>query len=373
MAGFDNSFWRDIMPTHQQLLKLTEATTNSIVAESLAATQAVSVTGLLDATKHLKGILPAESLTPMWSGAAASLEQALPALWSTELLQAQSAALLASVRPFESAFSLSTFASEMFDLHSSAALAALNGMRDMGVPWTMDLDAFGLSGLFEGLLPTIQGGRTSGHPSNLRVLDLDDDEIERLRDIASEDGTPFAYSVDAETVLELLGASTTAERRSIIGDRRAQIEDHCESVLASMSAEATVAYTPHLFRQIQALRSGQHEGPQSFLTSVLDKIRKQNVLKVLRTAERRHRSGKLLPTDQASMCLVVPALARAFDSYDPDGPRAGKVFYNRHATAHGQDLDLQFTTTNATIALMMVTSLLCYIDAEVTAPALAPA
>ncbi|WP_315433041.1 hypothetical protein [uncultured Rothia sp.] len=209
-------------------------------------------------------------------------------------------------------------------------------------------------------------GITKIFPENL--MEADDSAILRQGfKVAKEDGIPLYAVPRMSTILELVEADNGTSRREILVKYQESIFEDCKTVLNKVSSEHAREMRFFILAGLDALESGHAEAAQALFTNTLDTVH-QNFWgqdsKSRRAVANRSRDSV------APEVIVRMNFWDAFVFYPiwnshrmfwvhkgDDVP----VEYSRHASTHGVS-QRQYKLENCIQALMLVTSLLVYVD-----------
>lgn len=210
-------------------------------------------------------------------------------------------------------------------------------------------------------------------PDNLAELGL---TVHDLEDVAEtlDDGIPLYWVPRARIARRLIAATSTQQRRKIIGDEIPAITDDCLDALELVS-NSKYLYEADRLREASELVLTHPAAAQALAMAVLDSLmfqvkpKSEVVLKQVISEKGRSKDGHEKAARVALQDVLghrgVLALAPVRPMYnqsrtdDPPGdiPRS----LNRHSTLHRVH-PYQYSRRNATIALMTASSVLVYMS-----------
>jgi hypothetical protein len=191
--------------------------------------------------------------------------------------------------------------------------------------------------------------------------------IEQALKMAKRDGIPL-YGVPGKSViLELVEAGSRVSRRKILVKYQKSIFEDCKTVLNKISSEYALEKKFFILAGLNALENGHVEAAQALFTNILDTVHQNfwGLKKQSRTAISNHAEGDELPQLIKNMdFLDILVFAPIWNSHMKFFGHAGEeppAEYSRHASVHGVSRR-QYKLENYIQALMLVTSLLIYVD-----------
>ncbi|WP_141711374.1 hypothetical protein [Jiangella alba] len=201
----------------------------------------------------------------------------------------------------------------------------------------------------------------AAYPPNLRSIE--DLGLAELEQVILVEGIPLYAIPRPEIAEQLVRAVSAAKRREILGRRWRAIVADCRGHLGSCRSGPVQTHVRFAERALDATESGHHETAQALAANLLDTI--------LGTHLAEDRAG-LLPSKKVTTperydklavreWLAFSPIWAAYQSYFADRGDPVPRTFNRHATAHSVGT-LQFSRRNAVQALMLVCSLLGYLD-----------
>jgi hypothetical protein len=191
-------------------------------------------------------------------------------------------------------------------------------------------------------------------PDNWRDLH-DTHDLRQLLGLA-EAGIPVTWVPRASILAELLEADPE-ERLNVLLAHRDEILSDCATVSAPTRTGPFAQQATFLGEAITAFNHGLHAAAQALAASVMDTLLRRAVHEPVR----RGYYNKVKDTVDS---ITFPELAWAVTHWPVltalatfNGEDAVPPMFNRHATAHAVN-DIQYTTTNALVAVMLATSVL---------------
>ncbi|WP_188547530.1 hypothetical protein [Rhodococcoides trifolii] len=223
------------------------------------------------------------------------------------------------------------------------------------------------------LAPTIPGLTKIAQMASAMVKDARppnwSDEITidllKMKTIAEDEGIPLFYVPRAEIVLSLLEADGEEARLTIIDARYADIGADCHDALTDPMHSTVADRAQLVMRAVEAFEDGHFESAQALAVVVCDSYLKSHVpgrYKQMREslAIEDSEEAALWPLLRfyMPMAAAVPFLAH----WDPSDTGLAPTTLARHVTVHGASTD-QLNKVNATIAIMLATSMTRALDA----------
>lgn len=209
-------------------------------------------------------------------------------------------------------------------------------------------------------------------PDNLRELGITGRNIDGLSGVL-HDGIPLFWLPRARISRRLIAAETSAARRQIIGNERAALIEDCKGVL-DLITNTDYLYEADRLREVGELIPSHHTAAQALATTTLDSLlyriswQKQQVYDVITSNKKRHKSGHE-ETARARLqgdlgrrgSLALAPVRTLYEQFEPKSPGRVPTQLNKHASFHRVH-PFQYHKRNATIALMLGTSVLFYMS-----------
>ena len=161
---------------------------------------------------------------------------------------------------------------------------------------------------------------------------------------------------------------SAADRRRTLGRRWRGVLADCASVLNTIDHPRLIDGRAFAINCADALRAGHHRAAQALAANLLDSLLRGNLDAAVRTQLTRNTfrsNGSKIDLDayEVRMALTFAPVWHAYAQYRTEhGDRVPRAF-GRHPSAHAVSR-AQYTRINAVIALMLVTSVLRFLDAE---------
>jgi hypothetical protein len=186
-----------------------------------------------------------------------------------------------------------------------------------------------------------------------------------------DEGIPLTWVPRPELVTELISASDSVTRGNLLVARDKEVIEDCTGVLDQLSDPDVVALAEAVRVAILAYDAGAGPAAQSHCANVFDRLLRDVVGRgfiitgrngrfhhddVHKKLKRKAVSDETLINEFRASCVLspaAPALREFLGGRDPI-----PTVFNRHATAHAVGSTIQFSTANAIISIMLVTSLL---------------
>lgn len=236
---------------------------------------------------------------------------------------------------------------------SFAAVGALADIGKMITAWRNPLEGF----KWVDFTPVL--------PPNLRDIDVD---LERVSELVYEGVT--LYGVPGSLLARrLLAAPDKASRRAILGRELVRVARDCDEALDICVAPSTRESVSFARRAIAAIRDGHVEAGQALASNALDSLLRTWFSRhdyVLYTSHKKTTSDDVDDWDVRTHMALGPIWA-AHEEFRPGGTALIPATYARHATTHAVS-GRQYNRRNAAQALLLLTSLIVYVNEEVAYP-----
>ena len=203
-------------------------------------------------------------------------------------------------------------------------------------------------------------------PENLAEVD-EDVTLKQVLALVREDGIPLYVVPRSNIVRDLVYSDSASRRRGVLVECKELIFEDCRVVLNHISSEYALEKKFFILAGLNALENGHVEAAQALFTNTLDTVHQNfwGLNKQSRTAISNHAEGDELPQLIKNMnFLDVFVFAPIWNSHMRFFGHAGEeppAEYSRHASVYGVSRR-QYKLENCIQALMLVTSLLVYID-----------
>ncbi|MFE9427716.1 hypothetical protein ACFYNO_32655 [Kitasatospora sp. NPDC006697] len=202
-------------------------------------------------------------------------------------------------------------------------------------------------------------------PANLREAEATLAELEPL---LLDEGIPLMWVPRAATVSALLDAPDAGTRRRIIGQRWRGIITDCEAVLDNVTHPDLRDDRGFARDVASALKAGHTNAAQALAANLLDSILQHHLDDALRVQLTKNdfktKGVKFKMDDHLFMtaCTFAPVWYAHAKYFPKNNDRIPRTF-GRHPSVHGVSRT-QYSRINAVYALMLVTSVIKYLDGE---------
>lgn len=202
-------------------------------------------------------------------------------------------------------------------------------------------------------------------PDNLADLDKEVD-LEHLIELVYDDGIPLYVIPRSDTVLKLVRADGLKGRRKVLIECQESIFEDCRSALNSLRSDYAQEMGCFVRSGLDALEKGHSDAAQALFTNTMYTVHQ----KIWPDREDRkdithHEKGDEVPESFTELSvgenLVFAALWNGHITFWPKRGEEPPTEYSRHASVHGVSRR-QYKLENCIQALMLVTSLLAYVD-----------
>lgn len=189
---------------------------------------------------------------------------------------------------------------------------------------------------------------------------------ERFIDLVYEDGIPLYAIPRSDTALKLVCADGLRERRKVLFECQKSIFEDCRSALNNLRSDYAQEMGDFVLSGLDALENGYSDAAQALFTNTMDTVHQ----KIWPDRDDRkdithHAKGDEVPESFAEMSvgenLIFAALWNSHITFWPNRGEESPAEYSRHASVHGVSRQ-QYNLENCIQVLMLVTSLLVYID-----------
>lgn len=183
-----------------------------------------------------------------------------------------------------------------------------------------------------------------GIPTNLESLLLDE-------------GLALAWVPPGAVVAKLFDASTSSQRRRIIGNHWRGISQFCHDELELIDNPGLNGHVTFALKAAESLRAGHHESAQALNANLLDTILREAFDRSARTAIVGQKKRLDIGEYPLRVAIVLGGIWGAHGEFwASKGDKIPREF-SRHGSAHGVSRR-QYSRVNSVIALMHVVSLL---------------
>lgn len=224
--------------------------------------------------------------------------------------------------------------------------------------------AVGQATWLKNLAPAIASMRANFYPSNLRGIGgLKFEEVEQ---VVMADGIALYALPRTEIATALIRASGASGRREILGRRWKAISADCRTAVEGRGTSAFARYESMTLAALDALDAGHTEAAQALAGSLIDSI-----LTAYLGSDRYKYTPN--PNGTRTKDAYEEFNARQFIAFAPIWQAYQQFFvakgdevprtFSRNATAHTVS-GRQFNRRNAVQGLMVVCSLLCWLDED---------
>ena len=191
--------------------------------------------------------------------------------------------------------------------------------------------------------------------------------LKQVLEMVKGEGIPLYAVPRMSTVLELVEADNGTIRREILVKYQESIFEDCKTVLNKVSSEYAQEIRFFILAGLDALENGHAEAAQALFTNTLDTVH-QNFWgqdSNSRRAVANHSRDSAVPDVIVKMnfwdSFVFYPIWNSHRTFWAHKGDDVPVEYSRHASTHGVS-QRQYKLENCIQALMLVTSLLAYID-----------
>lgn len=201
------------------------------------------------------------------------------------------------------------------------------------------------------------------YPANIE--DIEDLRLAELEQVILVEGIPL-YGLPRQAIAKaIIRAKSPEKRREILGRRWKDIAVDCRQHVEGCRSYSVRSHTQFALRAIDAIEAGHHESAQALAANLLDTILRTHLAedRVVLVPSKKVKTPEGYNELALREWLALAPIWAAHQSYFPSNGEPIPRTFNRHATAHGVSTR-QFSKRNAIQVLMLVCSLLRYIDAR---------
>ena len=212
--------------------------------------------------------------------------------------------------------------------------------------------------------PAIQRLQFSIYPANLRTIE--GLRWEEVQSVVMVDGIAL-YGLPRTSIADaLIRADSAAKRRDILGRRWKAISADCRAAVEGCKSQAVSSFVAMAVRALDVLDAGHTQAAQALAGALLDSIVNSYLGKdrYLYTPDKRgNRTNSAYDDFTAHEYIALAPVWQAWQKFFPEEGLPVPHTFSRHATAHTVSTR-QYTRRNAVQALMIVGSLIYFLDCE---------
>lgn len=202
-------------------------------------------------------------------------------------------------------------------------------------------------------------------PKNLKPF-ADEIQFDEVYEFSKTEAIPLHLIPRGEVALRLLRAESSAQRRHILRKCEKKIIEDCRAVLAEALDGPAKEEAGFALEAAKAMVMKLHGPAQAFLTTTLDSLLfdlfpEKETRKEITNKREGDTPPPTIEEANAHAALTLLPIRNAHTTFWKDKGDEIPKTYSRHATVHGVS-KRQYTKTNCIQALMLVTSLIGYID-----------
>lgn len=184
--------------------------------------------------------------------------------------------------------------------------------------------------------------------------------------VALNEGIPLAYVPPAEIVTKILAAPSPADRQQVLADEAATISETCSAIVAATKVTtAFPEYTPLTQAAVRAFIDGHHQAAQALAVNVTESFVRQWIAEKYGSVKQHVREADPANADpnepwipsRLRLEMMILPLLNFYADWFPNTGTPAPADLSRHVTAHQATAE-HYTTGNALIAVMLMTSLL---------------
>lgn len=195
---------------------------------------------------------------------------------------------------------------------------------------------------------------------------VDKPKLGDIEAILLDEGIPLMWVPGPRILAALLDAPDPPARRRIIGQRWKGVLSDCEVALATIDLADLSDERDFAVKCAKALRDGHTEASQALSANLLDSVLRgwyDEAARRTLTKNQFKKSGVKIDLDDYEIreAFTVAPVWHAYAQYRPENGDPVPSKFARHASAHSVSRR-QYTRINAVIGLMLVTSLLKFLD-----------
>lgn len=187
---------------------------------------------------------------------------------------------------------------------------------------------------------------------------------ETIKEVLETDGIPIVHVPRAEIVAQLFGETSFDDRMRIIEDRADDIAHDCGAALPGKFHSEIEKQGPLALEAIESYVAGRYASAQALAVAVCDTYLKTYLggrYKAMIETVKLEKADDLPAQFAFNFSYAFGPVASFLTEWFPDGNTAPPTKLSRHVSIHNASTD-HMTKLNATIAIMLVTSLTVAID-----------
>lgn len=190
--------------------------------------------------------------------------------------------------------------------------------------------------------------------------------VNQVRELVENEGIPLYLVPRGRTALRLLRAKDSAGRRQVLGECYESIIEDCAVVLEGADHQVVGDELTFALDGLGAMRAGHFRSAQAMFTVTLDTlIYRYYPDREIRSAITNRKRGDDIPGEIDNMrvheAFVWLPIWNAHEAFWKDKGDKVPHYYSRHASVHAVS-PRQFNKRNCIQVLMLITSLIGYID-----------
>lgn len=191
--------------------------------------------------------------------------------------------------------------------------------------------------------------------------------LKQVFEVVKGDGIPLYAVPRMSTVLELVEADNGTNRREILIKYQESIFEDCKTILNKVSSEYAQEMRFFILEGLDALENGHAEAAQALFTNTLDTVHQNfwgqdsNSRRAVTNRSRDSEAPELIVKMNLWDAFVFYSIWNSHRMFWVNRGDNVPVEYSRHASIHGVSRR-QYKIENCIQALMLVTSLLIYVD-----------
>jgi hypothetical protein len=190
-------------------------------------------------------------------------------------------------------------------------------------------------------------------------------DMTRIEQIIEKDGIPVVHVPRSEIVQAIMDAADYDARVRILEERADDIASDCEEALARDYDAALEKQLPLAQKAVAAYQAGHFEAAQALAVSVCDTYLKkmfvQKSYDAMQTALAVDKSDNMAVAVAFNFHYALASAVPFLVKWMPGDPGEPPTTFSRHVSIHNANIE-QMTKRNATIAIMLVTSMSVGID-----------
>jgi hypothetical protein len=182
---------------------------------------------------------------------------------------------------------------------------------------------------------------------------------ENLETVIRDDGIPLVWVPRSEIVTELLAATDRLARVAVLLARCDEIVEDCRLILTDISHQTLAAQRPLAMKAVNAFAGGHYEAAQALAVVVTETAVAHQFPNANYAATKKQVNFDLAQARLTKIRVeaALTPIAPFYTAWKPSSGIPAPEELSRHVSVHQADVG-HYTKSNATVAILLVTSVL---------------